>query len=264
MAWTSLRTADGLPQVRSRPSVSSFVRTPCSKHSIAKEIVAPVEMVSRPYSLHQWLIAIIASTSLEPVMRPKAPIVSYSGRWVCFGKANSPRSLPSRDSAPQATGQCQQAYFFSMRSLTLLPVIPDISALPRNSTIPTPRQFLTGASPEIAATGVMPVVPAVRKNSRERELKPLSESWTVLMTSRVWAITFFEGWTATALRSFEPMTAPTPERAARRPRSLVMPAMIERPSPAGPMRAMLVGRLPEASWRSALRRSSHSMASMPQ
>ena len=52
-------------------------------------------------------------------------------------------------------------------------------------------------------------------------------------------MTFFVGLTTTALSGFEPMTAPTPERAASRPRSFAIPAMIERPSPAGPIRAML-------------------------
>ncbi len=46
--------ASALPQRSSMPPVSAVVISPRSKHSMAKAIVAPAEIVSTPYSLHSW------------------------------------------------------------------------------------------------------------------------------------------------------------------------------------------------------------------
>ena len=65
-------------------------------------------------------------------------------------------SSQAYDSPPHATGQCQHAYFLSMRRLKLSPLI---TIAVGKSTMPTPPQFFTGASPDIADELVMPVVP---------------------------------------------------------------------------------------------------------
>src|SRR5690606_4558025 len=115
------------------------------------------------------------------------------GRCVCFGNANSPRSEPSTDSAPHATGQCQHAYFFSIDSLTVGPFMLAIAISSTRSTTPTPPQFSTGASPLMAEFAVIPVVPNVVKNVFDAWLKPSSEDFTVMMTSLFWAMIFFVG-----------------------------------------------------------------------
>ncbi len=51
----------------------------------------------------------------------------------------------------------------------------------------------------------------------------------------------------TALSFLLPMTAPRPERAAMRPRSLTTPAMRDMPSPAGPMQATRAPLMPTSS-----------------
>src|SRR5450830_160012 len=64
----------------------------------------------------------------------------------------------------------------------------------------------------------------------------------------------------TALSFLDPMTAPSPERAAMRPPSLLMPAMSDRRSPAGPMHATDGSRFPATSFFSA---ASVSIVSLP-
>ena len=168
-------------------------------------------------------------------------------------------SEPSSDSAPQATGQCQQAYFLSIASLKVGPLTLDMSKSSTRSTTPTPPQFITGESPETAELLVMPVVPKVVKNCFSGATKPSSDERTVFSTSLSWDMIFFVGRATTALSRFEPMTAPTPERAASRPRSLQTPAMSDSCSPPGPISATLIF-LPSCSFS----RSSQSIASMPQ
>jgi uncharacterized protein (DUF2249 family) len=68
------------------------------------------------------------------------------------------------DSAPHATGQCQQAYFFSIDSLTTGPFMFAMPCRRPGRPMPTPPQLRTGASPLIAELLVMPVVPKVVKN----------------------------------------------------------------------------------------------------
>jgi len=70
-------------------------------------------------------------------------------------------------------------------------------------------------------------------------------NWTHRLQERLRRFMAAASWTGTrslpsrttALRRLEPMTAPSPDRAAMRPRSLLMPEMSERRSPAGPMTA---------------------------
>ncbi|OPY06272.1 MAG: hypothetical protein A4E67_01555 [Syntrophaceae bacterium PtaB.Bin038] len=70
-------------------------------------------------------------------------------------------------------------------------------------------------------------------------------SWTHRLQERLSRFMAAASWTGTrslpsrttALRRLEPITAPSPERAAMRPRSLKTPEMRERRSPAGPMTA---------------------------
>ena len=100
--------ASAPPQRNSKPSVSSVVRIPFSKHSIANEIVQPAPIVSRPYSLQTWLAWIRKSRSLIRFIVPNDAMVSYSGRCVSRGYGYSGLA-DSTLSAPQASGQCQQA-----------------------------------------------------------------------------------------------------------------------------------------------------------
>ena len=110
-----------LLQVSSTPPVSSRSIRPFSKHSMANEIVVPAPIVSRPYSLHQWLAACSMSMLQVRFMVPKEATVSYSARWVSTGYLKTPFSCSasakpgatvpcgdSMDSAPQAIGQRQQ------------------------------------------------------------------------------------------------------------------------------------------------------------
>ena len=84
---------------------------------------------------------------------------------------------------------------------------------------------------------------------------------TARMAFSSWSAGFRLPRTATALRFLEPMTAPTPERAAARCLSLMIAAMRARFSPAGPMQATLtssaVSRLMASSvwWVSRPQRS---------
>ena len=55
--------ASAFPKRSSIPPVSARVRMPCSKQSMAKAIVAPVEMVSRPYCAQIWLASDTACRS---------------------------------------------------------------------------------------------------------------------------------------------------------------------------------------------------------
>ena len=146
-----------------------------------------------------------------------------------------------------------------MLSLRTGPLIPAMSLESTRSMTPTPPQFRTGASPLIAELLVMPVVPKVVKNCFRPLLNPSRLARTALITSGVCAMIFFVGFTTMALSFLEPITAPTPERAASRPRSFAMPAMMLSCSPAGPISATLTF-LPSSS----LNWSSTSIASPPQ
>ena len=84
----------------------------------------------------------------------------------------------------------------------------------------------------------MPVVPTERKKSRTGATNSsIEERITLRASLSCWRIIWRVDFTTTALSCLEPMTAPTPERAARRPWSLQIPAIKERFSPPGPIRA---------------------------
>ncbi|MBT9137235.1 MAG: hypothetical protein DDT34_02323 [Firmicutes bacterium] len=67
------------PQDKSSPSVSSSVRIPFSKHSIAKETILPAEIVSIPRILHNSFPLMTAGTSVMSHLEPSEARVSYSG-----------------------------------------------------------------------------------------------------------------------------------------------------------------------------------------
>ena len=112
-----------------------------------------------------------------------------------------------------------------MLSLTAGPVAFAMLNSSTRSTMPTPPQFFTGVSPETAEFEVMPVVPKVVKNCFSGPTKPSSEERTVFSTSLSCDMILRAGLATTAFSFLEPITAPTPERAASRPRSLQTPAM---------------------------------------
>ena len=111
----------------------------------------------------------------------------------------------------------------------------------------------------MAEPAMMPVVPYVRKKLATGFTNSFSDSRTTVWISFVPARILREERQTIALSFLEPITAPRPLRAARRPRSLQMPAMNDSVSPAGPMHAMLAF-LPYRS----LSAVSTSIASMPQ
>jgi len=78
---TSAVMAAALPQVSSRPSVSSFVRIPCSQHSMAKEIVPPAEIVSIPALFSSSFMWKMLSRSAFMHWAPSERTDSYSGLW---------------------------------------------------------------------------------------------------------------------------------------------------------------------------------------
>ena len=80
--FTNSIIAFEFPHVSSSPPVSFTLISPFSKHSIAKAIVAPVEMVSIAARLHNSLISKIDNKSLLRRRAPKEQQVSYSGRYV--------------------------------------------------------------------------------------------------------------------------------------------------------------------------------------
>ena len=128
------------------------------------------------------------------------------------------------------------------------------------TTSPTPPQLRTGESPLCAEAAVMPVVPKVLKKSRSGAMNSSREVFaSARMSGSACWIIWRVDLATTALTFLEPITAPTPERAAKRPCSLQMPASSESCSPAGPIEAT-EAFLP---WRS-LRWFSTSMAPMPQ
>ena len=69
----------GVSEAQLNPVGILQVIRPFSKHSMAKEMVAPQEMVSIPYQLHSWLARATASMLSLPQYEPKVAMVSYSG-----------------------------------------------------------------------------------------------------------------------------------------------------------------------------------------
>src|SRR3989304_5519976 len=136
------------------PSVSFLVRTPFSKHSMAKAITVPAEIGSSPARLQMALAMFMASALPLPHITPKLPWVSYSGRRLPAAYLYSP--VPSLMTALQAMGQCQQPLGLSTLESSKSASNPDTSG---TSTTPTPPQFLTGVSPLWAELRVMPLVP---------------------------------------------------------------------------------------------------------
>ena len=124
------------------PSVSFVVRMPFSKHSMAKAMAVPAEIVSRPARLQMSLAMAMASGLLLPHLTPKLAAVSYSGRRLPAAYLYSPS--PSLRTALQAIGQCQQPLSLA----TVLATTSSCSgARSGTSTTPTPPQFFTGESP---------------------------------------------------------------------------------------------------------------------
>ena len=78
--FTKAIMASEFPHVSSKPSVSFIFIRPFSKHSIAKAIVDPVDIVSIAARLHKSLISSIESKSLLRRSAPNEQQVSYSGR----------------------------------------------------------------------------------------------------------------------------------------------------------------------------------------
>ena len=108
-----------------------------------------------------------------------------------------------------------------------------------NTTSPTPPQLRTGESPLCADCEVIPVVPKVAKKSRSGAMNSSREVFANSRISVSCESMFSRGApdTTTAFTFFEPITAPTPERAASRPCSLQMPARYDSCSPDGPIEA---------------------------
>ena len=112
-------------------------------------------MVSKPYRLHSSLILIRAGNLSIRVMVPQAPAVSYSTLWCAvpwYGPASFTDMWPPHDMVHR-----QQPYFLSWYAMT-------VSCWNRvdplgKSTGPMPPQFLTGESPLMAESPVMPMVP---------------------------------------------------------------------------------------------------------
>ena len=68
--WISSTIDSWLPKCRSMPPVSSSVKMPRSKSSMAKAMVTPADIVSRPYSSAARSAAMMASGSVTPVVPP--------------------------------------------------------------------------------------------------------------------------------------------------------------------------------------------------
>ncbi len=77
--FTISTTASPLPKRSSRPPVSSVVRSPSSKHSMAKAIITPVLIESREWALHSSVALETATMSSTPQQEPRAATDSYSG-----------------------------------------------------------------------------------------------------------------------------------------------------------------------------------------
>ncbi len=112
-------------------------------------------------------------------------------------------------------------------------------------------QFLTGVAPEATSPAVRPQVPWVLSSSGNPAISRISAMNSLRSRTNV-SLSATTAWplprTATALSFLEPMTAPTPERAAARPRSLMIPLIRDSFSEAGPMQAMRIFRSPAADW----------------
>ena len=78
MASVSRIMAPASPNGAANP-ISFSLSSPFSKHSIAQATVAPVPMVSSPWSLQILFASETASSSFTPQYEPKVAMVSYSG-----------------------------------------------------------------------------------------------------------------------------------------------------------------------------------------
>ena len=79
---------------------------PFSKHSMAKAMQAPAEMVSTPWRLQMSLAKMSESRLSLQRLLPNMAMVSYSGLWAPSSYTYSP--VPAFMMPPQAMGQRQQ------------------------------------------------------------------------------------------------------------------------------------------------------------
>jgi len=86
--WVMAKSASPLPNRRSMPSVSAGVRIPFSKHSMAKAMATPAEMLSRTCWPQIWWNWAMTLRSPMPQKEPLAAIVSYSGPPLLVGHAH--------------------------------------------------------------------------------------------------------------------------------------------------------------------------------
>ena len=124
-------------------------------------------------------------------------------------------------------------------------------------------QFLTGVAPEATSPAVSPQVPCFISMSANPPISRISEIKSLRNCSRASrsaTAALPVPRTATALSFLAPITAPTPERAAARPRSLMMPLIRDSFSEAGPMQAIRIFLSPAAVWMAV----SVSTVSLPQ
>ena len=219
------------------PPVSVPVRIPFSYNSIAKAITDPAEIESSPARLQISPALIIDSVLLLAQFAPNTVAVSYSGRRLPASYRYSPS--PAFSIPLHLSGQCQQPCPFSTRVANTSGCRPARSG---RSITPTPPQFLTGASPLYAELYVPKLVPylcilsMVDVPVESGMLKYLICSIIGFCAAPLPAMgTSIFPRATTAFNFFEPITAPSPDRAAVLPWSVIIPAINDNCSPAGPI-----------------------------
>ena len=206
-----------------------------------------------PSSLHMAFALMSASRSLMPQSAPMAQAFSYSGPstaifqlWGRVVTVNLSCASPgSCDTLPQAIVQPKHALLATSRvSARVSPLI-----LSAPSSCETWWLFV-GSAPLSLMMLTSTAVPYAARPS------PVTGCSTSLLFISHMADMNFCGSamgtppvprTAMALRFFEPMTAPTPDRPAARCRSLTMAAKRTRFSPAGPIQVTTVSCCPDSS-----------------
>ncbi len=188
--------------------------SPFSEASMRAATATPTEIVSSPYALQSWLARAMARRSETRHREPRAARVSYSGPPYS-GRTSLPKNSV-RTTRLQRMGQPAQVS--RSTRIVFLSVSPPISWAESN----TPSwKFLVGRIP-ISESQVRPravpyspkrTVPSSARSSRANSARARANSSGSARGFSVWPFT------ATALRSLLPMTAPKPGRPAARLRS---------------------------------------------
>jgi len=196
-----------------------------------------------PYWSQMAFIAMMDSILSFSNMAPKAPSVSYSG-FCAQGMAYGP--LSTRTIPLQCSGQPGQVTYLTRYLMTLSSLIASALGI---SSGPEPPQFRTGQSPLKIERAVPAAVPYLLVLAARGSLA------TSAMISRISARISASSARGTgcvpraaiALRRLAPITAPSPDRPAALPLSVITQAISDCCSPAGPTMPALMRGSPSSS-----------------